>query len=947
MFHNLARTSLWSLSLIALICALPKTNAWAATEEASYYNIRIEDLEFTEGKPPAPSPNVNLPRRERRKMAPRPYVVLDRNEEAYLHCQRSWGTWSTGRRRGVCISNLTLRVKAPHKQDITGSYYALSSDDSHLVKVPFRLSASKANPESKSDFQTARKTYYDELLGKQIAGAAWFRAQIDRDPSSPPPVRRTWRRNTLDGTYEMFTGGRAISENLQLDRELPFRDRKKRTVDVSTIEGITIQEIDWKPLLEGRNPKIDSLAHYVPADQYALFFKNFENLIHLIDNSSQTSLPVFDVFEARSEDARSRERYEAQLLLRLDEFTRQLGPKVIQKVSITGSDPYIRTGTDLALIFQTEQPAILQTYLSSLYLQASQSSPKLKVENGQVHGVPYTFIRSADRAISSYTATLDNVVVVSNSSGQLGKIISTHQDKMQSAGDLDEFKFFRDRYSLDDSTETALLFVSDAAIRKWCGPKWRIAASRRIQAAAVMGDLQARLMDGFVSGTPDSAKLDELIRKHKIDEFYLSEQGPASKLYGNPAFLTPISELAIDKVTNEEAQAYRRFRESYQRRWARFFDPIAVRFEFNQSKVGIDMSIMPLIQNSDYRSMLDFTGGQVIPLDAPQPSNDDIFRFSLAPRKDSRVFGQATGMLAMATPGLANPLGWFGDYLSLNLKTSPFWNEVQSADNPGNFVENNYTRVPVGLSIGVQDSLRLTMFLTGLRGMVTQSAPGLTTWENLTHAEVTYVRVTSTRNPTSTRPGSSWSVYYAVFPDMLYVSLDEKMVKHMIDSRQHAKTSTDNSSAAKKHIDVAIRRPFLDLVGALFEDSYQERRRQSCWNNLPILNVWKRRYPDRDPLELHEKHWKTRLRCTSGGSYVWNEEWQTMESTVYGHPGQPKLEPQLDADPLEIYRRARFGLSFVQDGLRAKVALTKKKPLMEGVEAAAAQASETSPSKSQ
>jgi hypothetical protein len=42
---------------------------------------------------------------------------------------------------------------------------------------------------------------------------------------------------------------------------------------------------------------------------------------------------------------------------------------------------------------------------------------------------------------------------------------------------------------------------------------------------------------------------------------------------------------------------------------------------------------------------------------------------------------------------------------------------------------------------------------------------------------------------------------------------------------------------------------------------------------------------------LHEEFWHTRLVCPGCCDYVWNDEWQTMEFSVYGHPGEPKRGP--------------------------------------------------------
>jgi len=50
-----------------------------------------------------------------------------------------------------------------------------------------------------------------------------------------------------------------------------------------------------------------------------------------------------------------------------------------------------------------------------------------------------------------------------------------------------------------------------------------------------------------------------------------------------------------------------------------------------------------------------------------------------------------------------------------------------------------------------------------------------------------------------------------------------------------------------------------------------------------------RSFPTRNA--LHEKLWGVRLTCPGGGKFVWNDQWQTMESTVYGSPGNPRPGP--------------------------------------------------------
>ena len=63
-----------------------------------------------------------------------------------------------------------------------------------------------------------------------------------------------------DSTYDLFSGGRAISENLQLDRVLRPAKPGEDTVAIAHLTGITVREMDWKPLVKDLKPKTDALA---------------------------------------------------------------------------------------------------------------------------------------------------------------------------------------------------------------------------------------------------------------------------------------------------------------------------------------------------------------------------------------------------------------------------------------------------------------------------------------------------------------------------------------------------------------------------------------------------------------------------------------------------------------------------------------------------------------
>jgi hypothetical protein len=76
------------------------------------------------------------------------------------------------------------------------------------------------------------------------------------------------------------------------------------------------------------------------------------------------------------------------------------------------------------------------------------------------------------------------------------------------------------------------------------------------------------------------------------------------------------------------------------------------------------------------------------------------------------------------------------------------------------------------------------------------------------------------------------------------------------------------------------------------------------------------------PAAVYERISGTRLVCPGGGRYVRNDAWRSMESTAFGHPGEPKEGPP-DLLPFAGWASGSFGLTFEDDGLRAACELRR------------------------
>ena len=904
--------------------------------EDAYYHVAIASLTFTEGTLPA-RPESSPLRRWQTIPAFQPYAILDGPGEVFISGERLQA-WELPNR---LFENSVIAIRAEKGIEVAGRLFVPKAGFTGMTALKFKVATENAKAESKVEFLKAKENHYRRLLDRNLPGAAWFRHQeseaikarggkvVDRLDT----IRRANRLTPFEpeDTYEMFSGGRAISENLQLDRLLPPTGPGTNTISITNLSGITIHEMDWKALIKDIKSQPDPLAAYIPFDQHALFFPTFSAMTEMMDEAEADGTPVLQLLEPRSEDANSRGRYQKQLCLELSEISRLLGPQVINSVAFTGSDPYLPSGTDVGVLFESKQPGVLRTFIAARQVAMQQAHPTAKTVNGELEGVPYTGVVSPDRSVCSYVAGLDQVVLVSNSLYQLGCLVQTAKGRKPALAAQDEYVYFRNRYRRGESDETAFLILTDATIRRWCGPQWRIANSRRTIVASALAELQARHLEELVGGKIKPGPIQTDLSLADVGEIQMISGGVVCSAYGTLGFLTPIAELPLTRVTQAEADAYNRWRDGYQENWRQYFDPIAVRFSVTARRLSAEVTVMPLIAGTDYRQVINVTSGSRIMPGTGDPHPEALLHLAMAINTQSETIQQAGNFLASINPSLkANPLGWLGESIAIYADQDPFWDKLSTADKSEKFLELNYHQLPLAFQCEVKNPLGLAAFLAALRAYVEQTAPKLTVWQNAEYNGQSYVKVASiqTGDAGALR---DLAIYYAVTPRSLVLTLNEPLLKRALDresAREAAKAEGKPVAAPLKpwlgtNLCLQVETQFLGAFQALTRDGYESAQQLLSWNNLPILNEWKRRFPSQDPVKLHEQFWQMKLICPAGGLYVWNEKWQTMESTVYGHPGEPKAGSGKIL-PLAKISGANLGVTFENQGLSAKAVLDRE-----------------------
>jgi hypothetical protein len=947
-------------SLLVLALVLGSTGLTQA--EDAYYDIPLRDLQLVEGRmPELPRNHDSSWQSYQREQAMNPYAVVDGPGEAYFwSADIYWGRGVSPRTTGPREGNDIL-LRAPAGKEIKGRLVLPKADASGMDVLRFVVPASAAKPEAKEAFYGAKEGHYVRLAWSGLPGGAWFRHQerlTATELKTPSSVAQAWRaaasngRDELADTYELFTGGRAISENLQLDRTLPQRVADEMPVKIDSLPGITIGAIDWKPLIKDARPELDPLAAKLPFDQHVVFFPSFQAALAVSDETKQHDTPLLRLARPRSEDEGVVERYQRQLGLPLSTLARLLGPTLVKSVALTGSDPSFPLGTDVAVLLETPQPATLDKVLLGRIAMAAAEVKDAKAVSGTIDGLAYQGFVAPDRVLSSYAAELDGAVVVTNSTCQLQQLAAVRNGKAKSLAALPEYTFFRIRYPRGDGLpspsgrgaggegESALIFLSDDTIRRWCGPRWRIADSRRTCARAVMAEAQAAQLDALVTRKVEPGPLHTDLSIPGGGTLRIEPKGVVSSDYGTLNFMTPIAEMPLDVVTQSEAAAYQAWRAGYQQNWNWAFDPIGLRLSLGKQKLAADLTIMPLISGSAYDMIIEASLGAKLDPRAGDP-HQTLAQLVMALNHKSMLFQDVENLLKFvanvndAKPEQPFSLGWVGPSISVYADDDRFWDELAKVpeEKLPDFIGDNFGQ-PVAVRIDSTDPVKLAAFLASFRTFVEQTSPGLTKWETLNYKEQAYVRISLVKGKKAVPPEmENQAIYYTTAGGALTVTPSQRLLEQAIDRISAEKPAEDAGKTAAKpagatpawlgsnvalHVDSRI----LEIANVLGRRQYQQQMQIQCWNNLPILNEWKRLYPDRDPVAVHQQVWGVTLVCPGGGKYVWNEKYGTMESTVYGHPGEPKEGPA--APPvLSGFARGDFGLTLENQGLRARVELQR------------------------
>src|SRR5262249_26862838 len=199
-------------------------------------------------------------------------------------------------------------------------------------------------------------------------------------------------------------------------RQQNFRDAGKRELELSTVPGIDIAEHPWVKMMGDKKPAAEPLAGLVPFDNYYVTFRGLDRLVNFIQLTALWGGNISGAFEPAGKAYTLQSRYENQLCLSAGGWAKLRPPPLFKGLAkglaITGSDLYLREGSDIAVIFHTTNPDRLLTMLAPFLDKARKEvGAQLKEEKEEYQGVAIERFAPPRRDVSLYRAKVRQLIV--------------------------------------------------------------------------------------------------------------------------------------------------------------------------------------------------------------------------------------------------------------------------------------------------------------------------------------------------------------------------------------------------------------------------------------------------------------------------------------------------------------------------------------------------------
>jgi hypothetical protein len=701
-------------------------------------------------------------------------------------------------------------------------------------------------------------------------------------------------------------------------------------------------------MLKGRTPELFPVVKLIPHDNYYCHFSSISKEIAASDLFKQWGGSLLRAITVSARDSDLPSRYMNQLCVDLSALTRLFGDLVIGEVAITGGDPFLRTGTDVALIIQVKSRRIFDRITNGYINRVLSDNQDAQASVSRYEGISIKSIVTPDRRISSHSAYLGEYKVNSNSMDTLKLIIDTFANRRKSMADNLDLQYMRTIFPGTTEAEDGFIYLSDSFIRKLLSPRWKIENQRRIICqnhlrmianAGTMYRTEMRKNPSIETIINEEYLSEKVTRCPDRGSYSIDESGRAfCTVHNCLQYCTPISSISLDMVADVEAKDYKQFVQRYSRYWSRFFDPIGIRLRLGDS-IEAETCILPLIENSMYNQLREIIGGEPVRLNSQVMTDHTVVSItSKLGAESEQVRGIQKKLqeeISFVSPDISkwigenfsvafydsdvlftfaeDGLGMFGAWINLRgqimfglIASSvnlPVYSIIELKDEE--LAKTSIRRIVRGLQWKYASQNRGGFFSFG---MEPYSSEGYKEYEiNTVALQLLMIK---------------FRLHYAIASKRLIISTKRYVLEEVLDSLEGMQAAETTANLWLK-----VQPRSFNLLRPITRIGWQERMRNACLRNIEPVRVLVECHNATDQTlnEVSRKVEGVSLRCPCGGNYVHDTQRDIVYCSVHGNNSFPRQPEQMTEDEglfNFINRMIDFSVQFkfTEEGIMTKLA---------------------------
>ena len=663
----------------------------------------------------------------------------------------------------------------------------------------------------------------------------------------------------LNELMGLYTGRTAVQDSLQTRRGLlSARKPAPLSIALNKLSAIEHRPRDYNALLRAApgSPRtgLSPLASKLPADALVFEFSSAADLAALPKEIDAKFGPLLRAGEDTPASDDMLERYRKQLALEVDGLAETFGHLAVKSAALVLSDPYLREGTDVSILFDPANASLLRTVLEKHLAKRSAEVGAVRTSTVIIAGKPATLHESSNGEVRRYELDLGGVIALSNSRAGAERLLAVSAGKLAKLSDAEDYRYARALSPHDAKSERAFAFFGDAFVERLNGPRWRIFEARRVRAESELASVNyAALLYGWVTGRAASTQQEllksGLLRKEDLRHadgaaISWSPELGASSSWGRVGQLTPIADMPDSLVGKDEQQAYAAFRTDYRTITEGRIDPTSLRI-VRSATDGVwdsELRVLPLSVGGEYgrdAGMLNrlIRGGTMLPGEVTSPV---AFALALGEQSPLRDLGKSSSrMLGGLADGAFDVIG---RWVQVGTDDDSLWWEWaldkgrdvltirdESAERPHVSLDRDLQRVPAWVMIEVKNKLALKTMLTALKQkVVSEEERDSVRWEKDAPYKGEDVQKITVRDDDAVG-----NIFYATAKDVLVVAFRRDVLEARIDDAIGHRTpnaGNEKTNTVSQTLDLA---PLLGsslrrLGYAMWDKSAMRSHERSC-----------------------------------------------------------------------------------------------------------------------